>query len=204
MKYEQIMDRIELTPEMRQRVLQNIQAEQTKKKKRLTRQLFSLAACLAVVLCCWIAWKPKQPKQPQDQEQGIMGIAQIETVDSLDALSETTGIPLKELTGLPFAVEHTEYVSYWKELAEIQYFGGTDTLRYRKSLGTEDNSGDYNVYDRESTFILSGCAVTLKGSADGDTLAVWTDGTYAYSVSVSSPMPEEAFWDWLAENFETP
>lgn len=204
MKYEQIMDRIEVTPEMRQRVLQNIKAEQAKKRNRLTRQLFSLAACAAIVLCCWVAWKPKQPKQPQDQEQGMMGIAQIETVDSLEALSEKTGIPMQELTGLPFAVEHTEYVSYWEELAEIQYFGGTDILRYRKSLGTGDNSGDYNVYDRESTFTLSDCAVTLKGNADGYTLAVWTDGTYAYSVSVSSPMSEEAFRDWLAENFETP
>ena len=204
MKYEQIMDRIEVTPEMRQRVLQNIKAEQAKKRNRLTRQLFSLAACAAIVLCCWVAWRPKQPQQPQGQEQGMMGTAQIETVDTLSALSEKTGIPMKELTGLPFAVERTEYVSYWNELAEIQYFGESDTLRYRKSLGTEDNSGDYNAYAQETELSLSGCSVTLKGSAGGYTLAVWTDGTYAYSVSVSTPMPEAVFRAWLEENFEAP
>ena len=40
LKYEQIMDKIEVTPEMRQRVLRNVEAEQAKQKKRqLTRRL---------------------------------------------------------------------------------------------------------------------------------------------------------------------
>ena len=54
MKYEQIMDKIEVTPEMRQRVLRNVEAEQAKQKKRqLTRRLVTLAACLAFVEICW-------------------------------------------------------------------------------------------------------------------------------------------------------
>lgn len=32
MKYEQIMDKIEVTPEMRQRVLRNVEAEQAKRR----------------------------------------------------------------------------------------------------------------------------------------------------------------------------
>ena len=32
MKYEQIMDKIEVTPEMRQRVLCNVEAEQAKQR----------------------------------------------------------------------------------------------------------------------------------------------------------------------------
>lgn len=37
------MDKIEVTPEMRQRVLRNVEAAQRKKQKRLVRQLVSLA-----------------------------------------------------------------------------------------------------------------------------------------------------------------
>ena len=134
MKYEQIMDKIEVTPEMRQRVLCNVEAKQAKQKRRqLTRRLFTLAACLAIVVCCWYVWKPKQA---DPLEQGMMAVAQIDTVDSLEALTEKTGIPLEKLTGVPFTVERTEYVSYWDELAEIQYFGGSDSLCYRKSPGT--------------------------------------------------------------------
>ena len=199
MKYEQIMNKIEVTPEMRQRVLQNVEAAQKKKKRQhLNRRLFSLAACLAIIVCCWYAWKPGEA---QDQEQGMMAVPQIETVDSLEALSEKTGLPLAELTGLPFVPERTEYVSYWGNLAEIQYFGETDTLRYRKSQGTDDNSGDYNVYAQNTETEVSGNAVTLKGENGAYTLAIWTDGQYAYSISVTIPVSRERFTALIEENF---
>lgn len=198
MKYEEIMDRVEVTPEMRQRVLSNL--EQARKPKRpALRQLMSLAACLAIVLCCWYAWKPRQ--QTQVENPGAQGAPQIENVASLEALSQKTGVSMEELTGLPFDVEVTQYVSYWEELAEIQYFGQTDSLCYRKSHGTEDNSGDYNVYSQVKTLDVSGCAVTLKGGAEGYSLAAWTDGTYAYSISASKPLTEETFRGLLEANF---
>ena len=199
MKYEQIMDKIEVTPEMWQRVLCNVEAKQAKQKRRqLTQRLFTLAACLAIVVCCWYVWKPKQADPP---EQGMMAVAQIDTVDSLEALTEKTGIPLEKLTGVPFTVERTEYVSYWDELAEIQYFGGSDSLCYRKSPGTEDNSADYNVYAQEETLEISGNAVTLKGNDGAYSLAIWTDGSYAYSISVTNPLSDDAFRVLLEENF---
>ena len=198
MKYEQIMDKIEVTPEMRQRVLRNVEAAQRKKQMRLVRRLVSLAACLAIVVCCWYAWKPGKA---QDQEQGMLAAAQIETVDSLEALSQKTGLTLAELTGLPFVPERTEYVSYWGNLAEIQYFGETDTLRYRKSQGTDDNSGDYNVYAQSTETEISGNAVTLKGENGAYTLAIWTDGQYAYSISVTVPISREIFTALIEENF---
>lgn len=194
LKYEEIMDRIEVTPQMRQRVLQNLEKAQ-KKKRPVLRQVLSVAACLAVLLCCWYAWKPRQ------QEPIIQGGVQIENVDSLTALTQKTGIPLQELTGLPFEVTEEEYISYWQELAEIQYLGQSDTLCYRKSLGTEDNSGDYNTYPQEKTVDVSGLSVTLKGDGKGCSLALWTDGTYAYSISVSGQLSEETFRTLLEANF---
>ena len=192
------MDKIQLTPEMRRRVLRNVEVKQAKQKKRqLTQRLFTLAACLAIVVCCWYVWKPKQL---DPLEQGMMAVAQIDTVDSLEALTEKTGIPLNELTGVPFTVERTEYVSYWDNLAKIQYFGDTDSLCYRKSPGTEDNSGDYTVYAQEETLKISGNAVTLKGSDGAYSLAIWTDGSYAYSISVTNPLSEDAFRTLIEEN----
>lgn len=198
MKYEEIMDRIALTPEMRQRVLRNVKAAGNQKRRRMTRQLFALAACLAIVLCGWLV---RRPRDSQDQEQGMMTASQIEEVTSTGELSAKTGIPLEELTGIPFPVEHTQYVSYWGNLAEIQYFGGSESLCYRKSQGTEDNSGDYNVYARQETAEIGGNAVTLKGEGDTFTLAAWTDGSYAYSVSFTEPLSQEAFLTFLEENF---
>ena len=198
MKYEEIMDRIEVTPEMRQRVLSGVEAAWAKKKSQSLRRLFALAACLAVVLCCWFAWKPKQV---QDPEQGMLAVPQIDTMDSLQTLIQKTGIPMKDLIGIPFAVEHREYTSYWEELAEIQYVGKTDTLCYRKSNGTEDNSGDYNVYPQEKTLNIAENTVTLKGEENLYTLAAWTDGSYAYSISVTAPISQETFTALIEANF---
>ena len=198
MKYEEIMDRVELTPEMRQRVLQNVEKTRIRKRRRLTRQLTALAACLAIVLCGWLVWQSRNAREP---EPDVMAIPQIEEMDSIEALSVKTGIPLEELTGIPFPVEHTRYVFYWENLAEIEYSGGSDTLCYRKSQGTEDNSGDYNDYPRQEALEVGGNAVTLKGAEEGFTLAIWTDGSYAYSVSVTEPLSQEAFLAFLEENF---
>ena len=198
MKYEEIMDRVELTPEMRQRVLQNVEKTRIRKRRRLTRQLTALAACLAIVLCGWLVWQSRNAREP---EPDVMAIPQIEEMDSIEALSGKTGIPLEELTGIPFPVEQTQYVSYWENLAEIEYSGGSNALCYRKSQGTEDNSGDYNDYPRQETLEVGGNAVTLKGAEEGFTLAIWTDGSYAYSVSVTEPLSQDAFQAFLEENF---
>jgi len=198
LKYEEIMDRVAVTPEMRQRVLGNVKAARAQKRKRLVRQLTALAACMAIALCGWLALKPNPVQEP---EPDVMAIPQIEEMGSIEALSAKTGIPLKELTGIPFPVEQTQYASYWGDMAEIQYTGGSDELRYRKSQGTEDNSGDYNVYDREETAEVAGNSVTLKGGDEGFTLAIWTDGTYAYSISLTTPLSQEAFLAFLGENF---
>ena len=198
MKYEEIMDRVELTPEMRQRVLQNVEKTRIRKRRRLTRQLTALAACLAIVLCGWLVWQSRNAREP---EPDVMAIPQIEEMDSIEALSGKTGIPLEELTGIPFPVEQTRYVSYWENLAEIEYSGGSNALCYRKSQGTEDNSGDNNDYPRQEALEVGGNAVTLKGAEEGFTLAIWTDGSYAYSVSVTEPLSQDAFQAFLEENF---
>ena len=196
MKYDEIMDRVEVTPQMRQRVLRNLEPARIQKRKRVMGQLTALAACLAIALCGWLVWQPRDVQEPD-----VMAIPQIEEVASIDELSAKTHIPLAELTGIPFPVERTEYVSYWENLAEIQYFGGSESLCYRKSKGIEDNSGDCNVYDREETAKVGENSVTLKGTDEGFTLAVWTDGRYAYSISLTMPLSQDGFQTFLEENF---
>lgn len=78
---------------------------------------------------------------------------------------------------------------------------GTAQVMFRKGTGDEDISGDYNTYGKEEALSVSGCTITLKGNDDGCSLATWTDGTYAYSISVASPISGEAFRSLLERNF---
>lgn len=74
----------------------------------------------------------------------------------------------------------------------IQVFYGDEEheVLIRKAPGSEDISGDYNVYTQVKTMDVNGADVTMKGEDGLVYLAVWTGGGYAYSVSVRAGMSE--------------
>ena len=83
-------------------------------------------------------------------------------------------------------------------MAQINYANGGSTACFRQSLGEEDNSGDWSEYPAQKSLTVNGCAVTLKGEADSYTLAIWQDGTYSYSLSLSAGQPASV-WESIVE-----
>ena len=65
-------------------------------------------------------------------------------------------------------------------IVELRYSNGSNEIRVRKGKGTNDISGDYNVYKNVSEKKIGGNTVTLKGN--GVSSATWTDGTYSCSI----------------------
>ena len=78
------------------------------------------------------------------------------------------------------------------EIIQVIYTKGEQELCIRKGVGTEDISGDYNVYDTTVTKELDDISVTLKGSDGKFHLAIWTNEEYAYAVSSSEALTEDA------------
>lgn len=74
------------------------------------------------------------------------------------------------------------YVRALDGIVEVRYSNGSNEIRIRKGKGTDDISGDYNVYKNVSEKKIGGNTVTLKGNGDGVSSATWTDGTYSYSI----------------------
>ena len=99
---------------------------------------------------------------------------------------------------LPFEAEGITYCSYWNELAQIQYIGQGQTATFRQSAGTADNSGDYTVYGDVAEITASGLPVTLKGDGGAYVLAVWTDGTFSYSLQLSQGASEVEWLDIIS------
>ena len=97
-------------------------------------------------------------------------------------------------SSLPFQPEQTTYLSYWGELAQIQYTAGEASAVYRKSAGDQDNSGDYTPYSAQTQLQAGSRSVTLKGDDTGYVLALWSDGGFSYSIRLSLPLEPEA---WL-------
>ena len=203
--YRELMEQVNLTPEARERILTNVQqadlSPQAKKvvplrsKQQTWRRWASLAACLVVVVAVLVA-VPLLREQP-DTAPPVQVLPPFRQVDSLDALSEAVGFPVTEVSKLPFDPVSTTYTAYDEGLAEITYTGsGGQTATYRQSLGTADNSGDYTLY--EDTQVVPENNATLKGQDQRYTLALWTDGTYTYSLRLSSALSADA-WQALLD-----
>lgn len=204
--YRELMEQVNLTPEARERILTNVQqadlSPQPEKvvpfprRRQTWRRWASLAACLVVVVAVLVA-VPLLREQP-DTAPPVQVLPPFRQVDSLDALSEAVGFPVTEVSSLPFDPVSTTYTVYDEGLAEITYTGsGGQTATYRQSCGTEDNSGDYNLYPDTQT--LPDQNATLKGQDQRYTLALWTDDTYTYSLHLSSGLSADAWQALLGE-----
>ena len=116
-------------------------------------------------------------------------------------LSEAVGFPVEELSAdaLPFAAQQVIYSSPGGEIAQIEYYGGTDeVLTLRTSEGLEDNSGVYEEYPVVTGFRAGGADgagpavdVTLKGDGKRTYLALWSAGGYSWSLSSAEGLSKE-------------
>ena len=71
------------------------------------------------------------------------------------------------------------------DMTEVTYYDekGTEGFSIRKTVGSDDPSGDCNIYDNTVTADIGGRNVIMSGNGGRISKAVWTDGKYAYSVS---------------------
>ena len=201
-RYDEVMDRIEVTGEMRERILGNLQktdltASANSRVIRFPniRKYLSAAACFAVLLAGFFAAGHMAGMFRPEDSQVSVGNGIVE-MDTLEQLAAAVGFEVEEPPALPFTAEETVYTSYWNELAEITYTGEGQAAVFRKSPGAEDNSGDYNTYSAVREIHMGPLTATLKGSGEVYTLAVWSAEGYAYSLCLSNGISESE-WQHL-------
>lgn len=204
--YRELMEQVNLTPEARERILTNVQqadlspqpekAVPFRSQKQSWRRWASLAACLVVVMAAVLA-VPQLRAEPNETTPPQLTGTPFHQVDTLAALSDAVGFPVTEPAALPFDPVNTAYTAYDEGTAEITYTGPDgQTATYRQSRGSKGNSGDYNLYPDTQT--LPEQNATLKGQGQSYTLALWTDGTYTYSLRLSSALSADA-WQALLD-----
>ena len=195
-KYDEVMEKIEVTPEMRRRILSNIQEMDLSGKKPAKvirfpniRRFAAVAACFALVLAG--ALTMPNYLNPDALPTDMVGnpLENIVEVASVQELSQTVGFDVTDLEELPFVPETAAYLSYWGEMAEIVYTGQGQTATYRKAPGTADVSGDSGEYTAETVIQAGGRSVALKGTGEAYVLAIWTDGDYSCSLALSRGIP---------------
>lgn len=201
-KYQQLMEHLQVTPEMEQRVLDKALAackEEAAPKAPIIplKRYWPMAACLVAVLALAMVLPTLLSQQDQQAQPPVQMVNDMVTADSLEALSQAVNFPVT-LPALPFEVEETVYTSLWGHTAQIACTGAEgEKALFRQSLGQEDNSGDYNEYP---VVLTLGENLTLKGTEEGCTLALWQDGTYSYSLSLTVPLSQGQWEALLTEN----
>jgi hypothetical protein len=188
------MNNIEVTTEIRDRILNNInQLDLNKISNKVVtfnkyKKYLSIAACFAILLVGSVAIHNTMNYMNDPVEQTIPEIVEY---SSLNELSEAIGFSVKEVQNVPFEVEKVQYIAYWKELGEIQYIGENNTLTIRVSAFNEDISGDYSVYSDTKNITISGHSVTIKGDDSKYSLAVWESDGISYSMNFDQSVPEQ-------------
>ena len=209
-KYNEAMEHVQLTAEARERILKNIESAEinsgknetvksnsgntgTEKSKFISfrnwRRYGALAACLILAGILAVLW----PSLRKPAEEGPTDVASYwaEEYDSLEELSEGIGVPVEDLSVLPVDNAEMYYLNIVGKIAHVMLKNDHQMIVFRKSRGSEDNSGDYNSYTNIREKNLGDTAVTLKSSDDNVSLALWEKDGYSYSMGFDPGLPEE-------------
>ena len=170
-----------------------------------------LAAMLLLSLCACAGKETKETAAPETEpgteartetaaapeDETHMGLGGVQIAnpfvdyDTLEEAAAQTGF---ELT-VPETVEgYPERMIQVMDGAMLQviWLNGEDRLFVRKAAGSEDVSGDYNVYSDVRTLTVGEREVTLQGEAGAYSLATWQANGYSYAVMADDPMSAEA------------
>ena len=115
-KYNEAMNKIELSAEARQRLLGNIQKMDLDAPRRgkviqfpQWKRWAAMAACAVVVLLAAVALNPRTNIDPNEQQGSVQIANGIVEYATSQELSDSLGFPMPELTELPFSVTETTY-----------------------------------------------------------------------------------------------
>lgn len=195
--YNKIMDKIEVTDEMKIRILERVNETpfNSKDDKIINffkyKHLLPLAACFLFLLM-GIKSFPNISNDNLNSEVQIT--PEIVEYDSTDELSKAIGFKIYDIVNIPFEVETSSYTAWNNEIASIFYSNDQQSAVFRKSKGNEDNSGDYTDYNIINEVITDRFLITLKGNDGLYSLAIWTDGEYSYSLQFSFEITQE---EWI-------
>jgi len=187
LKYDEIMGKVEVTDEMRERILANVSEKASKREKKVLefsnwKRLSTLAACAAIVLLCVTAL-PNTLNKNKPMEVDLELANEIIECRDIDELSQYAGFAINELSDIPFDIVECSYIWWFDSFAQIEYVGDDNAITYRVAESEEDISGDYNDYSEIQEETIGQNIVTIKGNDGLAYLAIWTAGKYSYSIS---------------------
>ena len=196
-KYHEMMEHIELTDAMRERVMENIRAKQKCRNiNRALKWVSTAAACLVIGIGAAALLNREHIPHGPDDPPAMSGTDvqpgwQCDEYENAAALSEAFGVKLHDAE-MPFAVTEKSYSILFESFAQIEYFGANgEDCCIRIGKDTEDISGDYNEYNTVAESDMDGTNITFSGNGELVYLASWIEDGRFCSVSMSEGAEKE-------------
>lgn len=82
-------------------------------------------------------------------------------------------------------------------MIEVIFQNGDDDIRFRKGLGDEDISGNYNEFAEKNDVDVDGTSIQMKGADGKVNLATWSKGGYSYSIDSTTAMDKTTMTDLI-------
>lgn len=192
-RYDKVMENIEVTQDMRNRILNNINNLDLNTTSKTViffhkyKKYFSIAACFVFLFVGSIVL---YNIRNISNEPTILDRSAVLDYSTVDELSNSVGFIVKELQDIPFDIKNIQYTSFEGDLAEIQYNGETNTVSFRMAFSDDDVSGDYSEYSLIENHEIDDYTVTIKGNNDKYNLAIWRHAGFSYSINVTNGISE--------------
>lgn len=173
-EYRDIMNHISLSDEEKINILANAEIKAHKSKSYLKPILAS--AC--VLLIAFLGYKMSLPKEIVDPNQNTLTPNPMQRFEDVEAAGEAVGftvsVPVLDNIDAIFVING--------EIIQIkgQYAG--QAITFRMGQGSEDISGDFNVYENETSLLIQGHEITAKGNGDLISLVLWQTDEFTYSI----------------------
>lgn len=190
-KYNQIMEQVQITPQMAGRILAGVHPGgqvRPSRSNRRTRQVLGLAACLLVVILCGTLLPRPEPVLPQPP--GVVSPNPMTGYPSVEALAQSLDFPLALPGRLPDGYSFVQAMDQGG-MALLIYENGGDTLKFYMS---QDDAALLAIGSFPLEQTLDG-GLTLYGDEQGYRAADWQENGYGYCLSSTAVLPVDT---WLS------
>jgi hypothetical protein len=197
-KYRSALNKINVTPEMEKRIFENISNQketirQDNVKKYSFHNWFKpigiVAACCIIIVSLAVVYPSIMNNNQKAPE--FQSLNPIVNAKGIKELKKDVPFELITPNELPLGYKFDNASIIAGDLAQIIYTNGNDTIQYRMAKGTDDISGDYNIYKTLKVAKVGTMKVTLKGNKTVVKLATWTNNNNTFSISSSSGLQKE-------------
>ena len=194
-KYNQIMEKICVTPEMLSRLQAAARKQSAKSRKmRWRKPVGALAACLVLIIGGTTLMNsnmvfPWEKDLSQPPEVSVGGVQDYFTIEQL---TESLSFPLSVPSNLPDGYAFESAANQFG-MAVVVYSNGTAQIKYCMGMGEDALVG--NNHTDEEYSIAANSAILYGCTDSGYTSAEWQDAAYSYCIISDIPLTEDMWAD---------